>query len=97
MVERGRSNVFSFAGVAGQKKYHPTERPVGLIEEILSTLTAGLSIVFVPFLGSGATLRACYNLGLKAFGSDLNGEYKSKFMLAVEEDARKLLENPEKE
>lgn len=97
MVERGRSNVFTFAGVAGQKKYHPTERPVGLIEEILQTLAAGLSNVFVPFLGSGATLRACYNLGFKGFGCDLNGEYKSKFMLAVEEDARKLLSNPEKE
>ncbi len=91
MVERGRANVFDFAGVAGQKKYHPTERPVGLIEEILKTLLAGMSIVFVPFLGSGATLRACYNLGFRGFGFDLNGEYKDKFMLAVEEDSRKLL------
>lgn len=93
MVERGRSNIFDFSGVAGAKKYHPTERPVGLIEEILKTLTAGISTIFIPFLGSGATLRACYNLGFRGFGYDLNGEYKNKFMLAVEEDARRNLEN----
>ena len=91
MVERGRPNVFEFAGVASQKRYHPTERPVQLIEEILNTLTVGRTNVFIPFLGSGATLRAIYNLGLKGFGFDLNGEYKSKFMLAAEEDARALL------
>jgi ParB/RepB/Spo0J family partition protein len=88
MAERGRSNVFEFSGASN--KYHPTERPVALIEEILSTLSVGMDTVFVPFLGSGATLRACYNRGLKGFGFDLNGEYKDKFMLAVEEDTRKL-------
>jgi ParB family chromosome partitioning protein len=94
MVERGRANVFDYAGVAGAKKYHPTERPVALIEEILKTLVVGISTVFIPFLGSGATLRACYNLGFQGFGYDLNGEYKNKFMLAVEDDARRLLETP---
>lgn len=93
MVERGKSNVWRHAGVAGAKKYHPTERPVKLIEDILSTLAAGISTVFIPFLGSGATLRACYNLGFKGYGFDLNGEYKDKFMLAVEEDARRNLNN----
>jgi DNA modification methylase len=88
MAERGRSNVFSFAGAS--TKYHPTQRPVPLIEEIFSTLSAGMDTVFVPFLGSGATLRACYNRGLKGFGFDLDGKYRDKFMLAVEEDTRKL-------
>lgn len=88
MAERGRSNVFSFAG--SNSKYHPTQRPVELIEAILSTISAGMDTVLVPFLGSGATLRACYNRGLKGFGFDLDGKYKDKFMLAVEEDTRKL-------
>lgn len=88
MAERGRSNVFQFRG--DTSKYHPTQRPVELIEEILSTLSVGMDTVFVPFLGSGATLRACYNRGLKGFGFDLDGKYKDKFMIAVEEDTRKL-------
>lgn len=88
MAERGRSNVFNYSGA--NSKYHPTQRPVELIEEIFRTLSAGMDTVLVPFLGSGATLRACYNRGLKGFGFDLDGKYKDKFMLAVEEDTRKL-------
>lgn len=88
MAERGRSNVFAYSGASN--KYHPTQRPVELIEEIFRTLSVGMDTVLVPFLGSGATLRACYNRGLRGFGFDLDGKYKDKFMLAVEEDTRKL-------
>jgi site-specific DNA-methyltransferase (adenine-specific) len=88
MAERGHSNVFSFNG--SKDKYHPTQRPVDLIEEIFNTLHVGTGTVLVPFLGSGATLRACYNLGLSGFGWDLDGKYKDKFLLAVEEDVRRL-------
>ena len=93
MAERGRSNVFQFAGA--KNKYHPTQRPTDLIEEILKTLSIGMDTVFVPFLGSGATLRAVFNMGLKGFGFDLDGKYKDKYMLAVEEDTRKLFINGE--
>lgn len=73
-------------------KYHPAQRPVQLMEDILNTfLDEGRGTVFVPFLGSGATLRACYNLGHRGFGFDTNNEYKDKFLLAVEEDTKQLL------
>ncbi len=91
MAERGRSNVFQFSGASG--KYHPTQRPVELIEEIFKTLSVGGDHVLVPFLGSGATLRAAFNMGIKAFGFDLDGKYKDKFMLAVEEDTRALFKS----
>lgn len=91
MAERGRSNVFQFSGAGN--KYHPTQRPTELIEEILSTLSVGGEHIFVPFLGSGATLRAAFNRGQKAFGFDLDGKYKDKFMLAVEEDTRALFKS----
>lgn len=99
MVERGRLNVFNFPGVAGAKKYHPTQRPTPLIEEIFNTLGAGRQHVFIPFLGSGATLLACYACGFSGFGFDLNGEYKDRFMLAVEDQTRKLydINNSDKE
>lgn len=88
MAERGRSNVFTYNGASS--KYHPTQRPVELIEDIFRTLSTGMDTVLIPFLGSGATLRACYNKGLKGFGFDLDGKYRDKFLLAVEEDTRKL-------
>lgn len=88
ILREGRLNVFDYPGVPGSQKYHPTERPVALIQEILDCLAGPMSSVLVPFLGSGATLRAAYNLGMKAQGWDLNGEYKDKFMLAVEHDTK---------
>lgn len=84
--KRGRSNIFTFSGEA--RKYHPTQRPTDLMEEVLTSVGMDLQTVLVPFLGSGSTLRAAYRSGMKAFGWDLNGEYKDKFMLAVEEDAK---------
>lgn len=93
LANRGRLNTFIFPGCAGSggdRKYHPTQRPVALVEDVLSTYCVGMANVFVPFLGSGATLRAAYNLGMKAFGFDSNAEYKDRFLLAVEEDTRAL-------
>lgn len=93
LARRGRLNTFLYAGcpaVGIARKYHPTQRPLDLIEDVLSTYTVGMQTVFVPFLGSGATLRAAYNCGLQAFGFDNNDEYKDRFLLAVEEDTRAL-------
>lgn len=92
MVERGRSNVFSFPTVPSKSKFHPTQRPTELIKEILHTLGAGRQQVLIPFLGSGATLLACYELGMHGLGFDRNPEYKDKFMLEVEAQTRRLFE-----
>lgn len=92
MNKPGRLNVFDFAPTSAAKKYHPTERPLPLIEELLETLTVPTQVVLVPFLGSGATLRACYKKGLLGLGFDINPEYKPQFLLAVEEDSKTTME-----
>lgn len=88
--KRGRANVFDFAPVAGQKKYHPTERPITLMMEILGTFTFPNQTVLIPFLGSGVTLRACYLYGCLGYGWDLNPEYKDRFLIEVEQDTKTL-------
>jgi DNA modification methylase len=95
LMKRGRVNTFQYSTVPGSMKYHPTERPVELIEELLETFCPPGTKVLVPFLGSGATIRAAYNQGLQVHGWDLNPEYKDKFMLKVEEDSRALLNSPD--
>lgn len=89
--ERGRANVFNFPLVNPLVKYHPTERPTNLLGSILETFGVIGQTVFIPFLGSGATLRACYQRNRKGFGYDKNPEYKDKFMLAVENDAKAII------
>jgi len=84
--ERGRVNVFEFPVVPASRKYHPTQRPIELMQEILRTFAWEGSIIMIPFLGSGATLRAAYKEGINGFGWELNEENKEKFLAAVEAD-----------
>ncbi len=51
---------------------HPTPKPVGLMEKLVSKT---LGIVADPFAGSGATLIAARNLGRKAIGVELEEKY----------------------
>jgi DNA modification methylase len=87
LKKQGRSNVFQYKAVPGSKKYHPTQRPIALMEELLRTFVFAEKMrILVPFLGSGVTIRAAFNLGMLATGWDLSEEYRDKFLLQVRED-----------
>lgn len=81
----GRSNVFQYDPVPPKKKIHPTERPIEMIQDLLSTFSYPGSRIMVPFLGSGNTLLAASNLNFTALGFDLAKEYRDSFILRVEE------------
>jgi DNA modification methylase len=72
ITRQGRANVFSYKTVPAQRKVHPTERPIELIQDILQTFCWEGARLMVPFAGSGNTLLAASNLGLTAFGYDLS-------------------------
>lgn len=84
--KRGRSNVFSFNGVAAVKKRHPTERPIELIQDILTTFGWPGIVVMIPFMGSGNTARAAYTCGMLPFGWDISEGYKNPFLAQVQID-----------
>lgn len=88
---RGRVNVFDFPVVPASRKWHPTQRPVELMQEILRTFAWEGSIIMIPFLGSGATLLAAYREGINGFGWELNESNKEKFLAAVEADIQEEL------
>jgi len=73
--------------VSSEKKIHPTERPIEMIQEVLQTFTQANSRVFVPFLGSGNTLLAANNAQMNAFGFDLDkeSEYQPNFTKRVQD------------
>lgn len=52
---------------------HPTPKPVGLMESLISKCPDG--IIADPFAGSGATLIAARNLGRKSVGVELEERY----------------------
>jgi ParB/RepB/Spo0J family partition protein len=85
MYRPGQQNVFNFQQIPPNKKSHPTERPIEMIQDMLSIFAAPDSRVLVPFLGSGNTMLAATNLGMKPIGYELTSAYKDSFVIRVHE------------
>jgi len=85
LYKKGRSNEFSFKPVLpATKKIHPTEKPIELYQEILSTFLRGKGdAVMSGFLGSGNINLAASNLGISCFGYDLSDNTKNAYVQRV--------------
>lgn len=75
---RRDGSVLRFNAVAGcvgrrTSRFHPTEKPVDLVRYLLSRRPSRL--VIDPFMGSGTTLRAAKDLGLRAIGIEIEEKY----------------------
>lgn len=79
----GRGYVFNYQPVQADKKIHPTQRPISLIEEVIETFSSSGSTVLSPFAGSGITIVAGFNRGRIVYGCDLTSEYHKSFKLMV--------------
>lgn len=56
-------------------RYHPTQKPLKLIKQLLADFVRPGEIVLDPYMGSGTTLRAAKDLGMRAIGIDISEEY----------------------
>ena len=83
IVKAGRSSYYQYSQVTPANKIHPTERPIEMIEEVLTTFAYPGSHVLVPFAGSGNTLLAAHNLNMRSVGFDLSKEYRDAYTLRV--------------
>lgn len=61
------------------EKIHPTQKPVELLETLISIFTDEGDVVIDPVAGSGSTLVAAENLNRKTYGFEIK---KNFFMLA---------------
>jgi site-specific DNA-methyltransferase (adenine-specific) len=59
------------------KNYHPTVKPISLMEYLVELVTKPNYIVLDPFLGSGTTAVACKKLGRVCLGFEQNEDYAS--------------------
>lgn len=62
------------AGEANGSRQHPTQKPIALMRKAISLLPDIQSLVD-PFMGSGSTLRAAKDLGLRAIGIEIEEKY----------------------
>jgi len=65
---RDVGNVLRYPAV--RNGVHPTEKPTSLLHVLLSVVAPPGSVVLDPFAGSGSTLIAARDLGLRAIGID---------------------------
>ncbi len=69
------SNVIKCKRVLADDKVHQTQKPVGLISEIISVVSAPGQTILDPFMGSGTTLLAAKLEGRKAVGIEISEKY----------------------
>jgi len=69
-------------------KIHPTQKPVRLLEKLISIFTDEGDVVIDPVAGSGSTLVAANNLGRKGYGFEIKKDFY--------QEARKWIDECEK-
>lgn len=67
-------SVLRYAPPAPGKMHHPNEKPVPLMRDLLSKLPTD-AVVVDPFMGSGSTLVAAQQLGIRAIGFDIDRKW----------------------
>jgi len=80
----GRLNTFDYSTISPQHKVHPTERPIDMMTDLLSTFVMPNSKIVSPFLGSGNTILAANNINCECEGCDLSQVYKDSFIVKVD-------------
>jgi site-specific DNA-methyltransferase (adenine-specific) len=59
----------------GKKRYHPTQKPVALLQYLIRTYTNPGELILDNAMGSGTTLLAAQNEGRRCVGIELEEEY----------------------
>ena len=59
-------------------KIHPTQKPVGVLKELIEIFTDEGDVVIDPCAGSGTTLRACMELNRNSYGFEISKDFCNK-------------------
>ncbi len=73
--QMGFTDVWEDINFYEEKRYHPTQKPLKLIERIIKASSNEGMVVLDPFLGAGSTALACINLKRNYIGIDIDEEY----------------------
>ena len=62
-------------GTVKEERFHPTQKPIGLLSHFIEILSNENDTVLDPFMGSGSTGVSCKKLKRKFIGIELNEKY----------------------
>jgi DNA modification methylase len=63
------------AAIEAEPRYHPTQKPLAVMSWAISLCPDKPTSVLDPFMGSGTTLRACKDLGIRAVSIEREEKY----------------------
>ena len=68
-------NCMDFPRETSYPKIHPTQKPIALLEYLISLFTDKDEVVIDPCAGSGSTLLAAANMGRRAYGFEIKKDF----------------------
>lgn len=80
-----KSNILTYRRLPPKSMLHSCQKPVLLLEDIISELSNVGDVVFDGFMGSGSTGVACVNTGRKFIGIELDEKYFNIAKQRIEE------------
>lgn len=85
---RKGSVVRSLRAQSGRVKYHPTEKPVDILRQLIESSSVMGEIVYDPFAGSGSTLIAAALEGRQAIGVEFEERYCEIAAKRIEQETK---------
>lgn len=81
----GRRGVFTHCTNGERPGGHPTEKPIGLMRELVGLYTNHGQLICDPFMGSGTTGVACARLGRRFIGIEMDPKHFATSCRRMEE------------
>lgn len=83
--DRRPKDLITFPKINSSKMVHPTEKPVGLLASLITSVTKPGDLILDPFAGSGSTLVAAKKTGRRYIGMELDDQHFETARRRVEE------------
>lgn len=84
--QESKPNVFSYKKEA--KRFHPTQKPVALLEDLICTYSNPSNVILDFTMGSGSTGVAAVNTGRSFIGMELDPGYFETAQKRIEDAKR---------
>jgi site-specific DNA-methyltransferase (adenine-specific) len=75
----------SDSDIQNYKKLHPTQKPIRLLEKLISIFTDEGDVVIDPVAGSGSTIIAAENMNRKGYGFEIKKDFYREAKKWIEE------------
>lgn len=83
-IEMGYTNVWTDIDFYKEKRHHPTQKPVKLIERIIKASSNEGMVVLDPFMGAGSTALAAINLNRHFIGIEKDTAFVETSLTRIE-------------